>query len=47
MKALLADGKSLHKTADGTADKTKLEDYVLHNVHQQMRKEQGGGAGPM
>ncbi|GAA4040833.1 hypothetical protein GCM10022409_28530 [Hymenobacter glaciei] len=42
MKQLLDDGKSLYKTAD----KTKLKDYTLRNVRQQVRKEQGGGAGP-
>ena len=38
MKQLLDDGKSLYKTAD----KTKLKDYTLRNVRQQVRREQGG-----
>jgi len=38
MKHLFDDGKSLYKTAD----KTKLKDYTLRNVRQQVRKEQGG-----
>ena len=42
MKHLLDDGKSLYKTSD----KTKLKDYTLRNVRQQVRKEPGGGGGP-
>ena len=36
MKELLADGKSLYKTSD----KTKLKDYTLRKVLQQVRKTQ-------
>ena len=37
MKHLLDNGKSLYKTSN----KTKLNDYTLRNVRQQVRKEQG------
>jgi hypothetical protein len=37
-----ANGVSLYKTNDNT----KLKDYTLRNVRQQVRKEQGGGAVP-
>ena len=43
MKQLLDDGKSLYKTSD----KTKLKDYTLRNVRQQVRKEQGGVVPPV
>ncbi|MDO7846500.1 hypothetical protein Q5H92_09040 [Hymenobacter sp. M29] len=39
MKQLMDDGKSLYKGSD----KTKLKDYTLRNVRQQVRQEQGGG----
>ena len=38
MKELLDDGKSLYKTSD----KTRLKDYTLRKILQQVRKEQGG-----
>ncbi len=38
MKELLDDGKSLYKTTD----KTRLKDYTLRKVLQQVRKEQAG-----
>ena len=39
MKELLDDGKSLYKTADPT----KLKDYTLRKILQQVRREQAGG----
>jgi hypothetical protein len=39
MKQLMDDGKSLYKTSD----KTRLKDYTLRNIRQQVRKEQGEG----
>jgi hypothetical protein len=40
MKHLWEDGKSLYKTSN----KTKLKDYTLRNIRQQVRKEQGDGS---
>jgi len=42
MKQLMDDGKSLYKTSD----KTRLKDYTLRNLRQQVRKEPGGGDAP-
>ncbi|WP_277881569.1 hypothetical protein [Hymenobacter cyanobacteriorum] len=39
----LLDGKSLYKTSD----KTKLKDYPLRNVRQQVRKKQGDAVPPV
>ncbi|MBO2009807.1 hypothetical protein [Hymenobacter negativus] len=41
IKHLLADGKSLYQTSD----KVKAKDYTLRKILQQVRREQGGGAG--
>jgi hypothetical protein len=42
MKQLLADGKSLYKTSD----KTRLKDYTLRNIRQQVRKAQTASSDP-
>ena len=39
IKQLMDDGKSLYKTTN----KTKLKDYTLRDIRQQVRKEQGEG----
>jgi hypothetical protein len=36
---MVDDGKSLYKTSD----KTRLKEYTLRNLRQQVRKEQGEG----
>jgi hypothetical protein len=39
IKHLLADGKSIYQTSD----RTKVKDYTLRKILQQVRREQGGG----